>query len=260
MRKDIEDEMNDRTCIVSREAGDADSLIRFVAAPNGTVVPDLKRALPGRGCWVTATREAVDKAAKKKLFARALKQDVAAPADLGESLDALLAKTALGSLGLARKAGALVMGAAQVESAVRAGKAFFVVHAKEAAADGVRKVTNARRATAALGGPGITAWKLFGEAELGLALGGANVIHAAVLGASQGRAVEKRLEALHRYRGGVPDQRMKVEVPDEGWPDEDWADMAEDAEDDMAAMTAADGSAAADAARKMAAKAAKDTE
>jgi uncharacterized protein len=230
VRGDIEGEMNERTCIVTRAAGGADGLIRFVAAPDGTVVPDLKRSLPGRGCWVTATRAHVDRAVAKKLFARALKREVGVAPDLGESLDGLLAKSALGSLGLARKAGALVLGAAQVESAVRSGRGFLVLHAREAAADGVRKVAQARLATAALGGPEVTAWKLFGEAELGLALGGANVIHAAVLGDGQGRAVEKRLDALHRYRGGVPDQRMTVEVPSNGW-----ADMAADAEDDLAA-------------------------
>lgn len=208
--------MNDRTCIVTREAGEADELIRFVAAPDGRVVPDLRRTLPGRGCWVTGTRAAVEKAVAKKLFARALKREVAVPGDLAEMLDRLLAKNALGSLGLARKGGALAMGAAQVEGAVRAGKAFLVLHAREAAADGERKIAQARRATAALGGPAITAWKLFGEAEMGLALGGANVIHAAVLGEGPGKAVEKRLEALDRYRGGGTAHRMTFEGPDGG--------------------------------------------
>ena len=59
-RKD--DGLNDRTCIVTRESGDADALIRFVAGPDGMVVPDLKRQLPGRGCWVKAERALVDKA------------------------------------------------------------------------------------------------------------------------------------------------------------------------------------------------------
>lgn len=211
------EDVNDRTCIVTREAGNADELIRFVASPDGAVVPDLKRTLPGRGCWVTGTRAHVDKAVAKKLFARALKKEVSAPADLGESLDRLLAKLALGSLGLARKGGAVALGAAQVEGAVRSGKAFLVLHATEAAADGERKVTQARRAVVAMEGPGITAWKLFGEAEMGLALGGANVIHAAVLGNGPGRAVEKRLEALHRYRGSPPAHRMMVQAPDDGW-------------------------------------------
>ena len=75
--------MNDRTCIVTRESGSADDLIRFVAGPDGSVVPDLKRTLPGRGCWVKAERRLVDEAVKRKLFARALKEGVTPQADLG---------------------------------------------------------------------------------------------------------------------------------------------------------------------------------
>ncbi|MGL4487855.1 MAG: DUF448 domain-containing protein, partial [Rhizobiaceae bacterium] len=63
--------MNDRTCIVTRKAGSADELIRFVAAPDGSVVADLKRNLPGRGCWVSADRKTVELAIKKNAFARA---------------------------------------------------------------------------------------------------------------------------------------------------------------------------------------------
>ena len=34
-------------------------MIRFLVAPDGTVVADLKRRLPGRGMWITATRQAL---------------------------------------------------------------------------------------------------------------------------------------------------------------------------------------------------------
>ncbi len=43
----------------------ADALIRFVVAPDGTVVPDLRRRLPGRGVWVTATAAKVAEAEKQ---------------------------------------------------------------------------------------------------------------------------------------------------------------------------------------------------
>ena len=199
--------MNERTCIVTRKSGAPDDLIRFVVGPDSALVPDLKRNLPGRGCWVTADRVHVDKAAAKKLFARALKAEVQVPADLGDMVDRLLAKAALGALGLARKAGAVALGAAKVETAVRSGEALAVLHAAEASADGVRKITQARRATALLGGPEIPAYKLFSEAEMGLALGGTNVIHAAVLAGDAGRAALKRMVALDRYRGGTPDDQ-----------------------------------------------------
>jgi hypothetical protein len=197
--------MNDRTCIVSRERREPDELIRFVVAPDGTVVPDLKRKLPGRGCWVSADRLHVEKAVAKNLFARAFKRQVGVPPALADMVDGLLAQSALGAVGLARKAGAVALGAAKVDNAVRSGEALLVLHATDASPDGVRKVTQARRATAHLGGPEIRAYKLFSEAELGLALGGTNVIHAAVLAQEAGRAAARRVAALDRYRGGSPD-------------------------------------------------------
>ena len=204
------EEMNERTCIVTRKSGAPDDLIRFVVGPDSVLVPDLKRNLPGRGCWVTADRLHVDVAAKKKLFARALKANVEIPADLGGLVDGLLAKAALGSLGLARKAGSVAMGAAKVEAAVRSGEALAILHADEASPDGVRKIAQARHATALIGGPEIPAYKLFSEAEIGLALGGANVIHAAVLAGDAGKAALKRLVALDRYRGGSPEKQATV--------------------------------------------------
>ncbi len=202
--------MNDRTCIVTRRTADPEALIRFVVGPDGSVVPDLKRNLPGRGCWVTADRTHIEKAAAKKLFSRAFKRDVSVPADLGGMVDALLARAALGALGLARKAGAVALGAAKVEATVRAGKALAVLHAQEAAEDGCRKIAQACRATAALGGPDTAVYKLFAEAELGLALGGTNVIHAALLAGDAGKAALKRMVALDRYRGGSPDKTATV--------------------------------------------------
>lgn len=204
------DEMNDRTCIVTRKSAEPDELIRFVVGPDSTVFPDLKRNLPGRGCWVTADRLHIDKAEAKGMFARAFKAQVVVPPDLGAMVDNLLARSALGSLGLARKAGLVALGAAKVDSTVRAGKALLVLHAYEGAEDGVRKITQARKATVHIGGPATPAYKLFSEAELGLALGATNVIHAAVLAGEAGKAVAKRMVALDRYRGGSPDDLAMI--------------------------------------------------
>lgn len=215
------DDMNDRTCIVTRREAKPEDMIRFVAAPDGSVVPDLKRRLPGRGCWVTAERTAVDEAVAKGLFPRGLKAAVSAAPDLGARIDALLAQHALGALGLARKAGKLVLGAAKVEAAVRSGEAGAVVHASEAADDGVRKLSQARRWVVHAEGPLIPAYKLFSEQELGLALGAPHVIHAAVLADGAGRAAVKRLQALDRYRGDPPDDRLSVVVDGDEFAAED---------------------------------------
>ena len=66
----------ERFCVVEREVRPVEELIRFVVGPDGAVVPDLKRNLPGRGLWVTATHQAVDQAFRRKLFAKGFKRDV----------------------------------------------------------------------------------------------------------------------------------------------------------------------------------------
>ena len=194
--------LNDRTCIVSREATDADRLVRFVLSPDGQVVPDLKRRLPGRGAHVRRDRTSVDEAMRRKLFARAFRAEVKGPAELGEQLDQLLAKSALGSLGLAKKARQLVTGSAKVEAAARTGEALVILHAQEASEDGKRRIAAARYA----GADGsmesaVPVASPFSGMDLDLALGGGNVIHAAILSGDAGLAAARRLEALLEYRG-----------------------------------------------------------
>ncbi|MBW8302368.1 MAG: DUF448 domain-containing protein, partial [Brevundimonas sp.] len=46
----------ERRDLVTHQVMDESRLIRFVAAPDGTVAPDLARKLPGRGLWVAADR------------------------------------------------------------------------------------------------------------------------------------------------------------------------------------------------------------
>ena len=199
-----DDVVNGRTCIVTRANGSPDDLIRFVAAPDGRIVADLKRRLPGRGCWVTAERSVVEKAAGKKLFGRALRAEVRVPQDLGGEIDRLLASDLLGMMGLARKAGQLVGGAAKVDRAVRAGSAVAVFHATDAAADGIRKISQARSARAwQTGTDEIPAFSLVDAEEMKAALGEGALIHCAALAGQAGEGVVKRAMRLDRYRHGL---------------------------------------------------------
>ncbi len=204
MPKGARDDMNDRMCIVTRESGEADRLIRFVEGPDGMVVPDLKRKLPGRGCWVKAERAIVEKAVAKKLFARALKSGVKASNELGFEVDRLLETDLAGMMHLARKAGQFVSGSMKVDNAVRSGEALAVFHAVNAAADGVRKVDQARKAfhltmeTEAE----IPSFKPFQPAEMDKLMGENAFIHAAALAGQAGEGVVKRAMFLEAYRLG----------------------------------------------------------
>lgn len=208
--------MNERTCIVTRKSAGPETMIRFVADPAGRVVPDLKRNLPGRGCWVTGKRDKVDLAARKNLFRRALHADVTPNGNLGQQVDQLLSRAALGALGLARKAGDVVLGATRVEAAVRVGDVSAVLHAFEASPDGLRKIDNARKAASHAGGFEIAAFKLFSESEMSLAMGGTNVIHAALLARPAGNAALKRLVALREYRIDEGDGESDFAGPENG--------------------------------------------
>src|SRR3954451_20852075 len=108
----------ERLCALTREVKPIDELIRFVAAPDGAIVPDLKRRLPGRGVWVTATRSAVNEAVKRNVFARSLKREVRAARDLGAQVERQLESAALDALGIAHKAGRVAIGFARTETAL----------------------------------------------------------------------------------------------------------------------------------------------
>ncbi|CDM55820.1 MULTISPECIES: RNA-binding protein [Rhizobium] len=197
-------DVNGRMCIVTRESGSPDELIRFVAAPDGTVVADLKRQLPGRGCWVKIDRSLVDKAVAKRLFARALKADVKAAADLGQTVETLLEQQLMQMMNMARKAGQFVTGSAKVDAAVRSGAAIAVFHATNAAEDGVRKIDQARKAWH-LGmetEEEIPSYRLFSESEMEGLMGQNAFIHAAVLAGQAGEGVVKRAKMLEQYRNG----------------------------------------------------------
>jgi len=97
-------------------------MIRFVVGPEGDVVPDLARRLPGRGLWVKAERSAVERAVAKNLFARAARASVKPAADLAERVEWLLLERALADLGRARRAGRAVAGFVKVEQMVGRGR------------------------------------------------------------------------------------------------------------------------------------------
>ncbi|MGI2033028.1 RNA-binding protein [Rhizobium panacihumi] len=205
--QDADEVFNDRTCIVTREAGSPETLIRFVAGPDGTVVPDLKRQLPGRGCWVKAERALVEKAVARKIFARALKnKEVRAEPELAALVDQLLVVQVAGMMNLARKAGQFISGATKVDAAVRSGEALAVFHASDAAADGKRKIDQARKAWR-LGNDleeEIPSFSLFTAAEMDELMGQNAFIHAVALAGQAGEGVVKRATMLETYRHNGP--------------------------------------------------------
>ncbi len=187
-----------RMCAVTREVRPERQLIRFVAAPDGAVLADLKARLPGRGMWLTAERGLVAEAVKRNVFQRALKQPVKPPADLAAQVATRLREAALGRLGLARRAGGVVAGFAKTEAAIGRQELAAVLIASDAAEDGQRKIGQALRRRHGDQVP-VPVIRLFASEELGLAIGRADVIHAAVLQGPAGRSFVEAANRLHIY-------------------------------------------------------------
>ena len=190
----------ERSCIVTRERLPIDALIRFVAGPDGSVVPDLRRKLPGRGVWVEASKARVETAVRRRAFARGLKADVKADAGLPEQLQDLLLQDALQALALANKAGSVTVGFSKVEAAIANGAAGAILEAADAAADGVRKIGQAiRRASGQKAAPSVLS--PFTSSQMSLCLGREHVIHVCL---ENGPAAEPALAKcllFLRYRG-----------------------------------------------------------
>ena len=191
----------ERLCAATREVRPVEELIRFVLAPDGTVVPDLKRKLPGRGVWVTARRDAVAEAARRNVFSRAFKAKVVVPADLAALTERQLEMACLDALSMAHKAGRVATGFAKVEAALARGQAVALISAADSSADGTRKLmAAARRSQDHEGGPPLPIIRAFSSAQLDLALGRSNVVHAALLAGPASEGFISRCSRLGRFR------------------------------------------------------------
>lgn len=167
----------ERRDIVSGEVMSENRIIRFVADPDGQVVPDVAAKLPGRGIWVEASKVAIDKAVEKKLFSRAAKAQVTATADLAARAEKALVTRMTGDLGIARRSGTLVLGFDNVLRALESPKPpKALIEAFDGSRDGKRKLYAAAHRMEL----NCVVIETLTSAELGLALGRENVIHAAV--------------------------------------------------------------------------------
>ena len=199
-----------RMCAVTRQVLPIDELIRFVVSPQSEVLADLKRKLPGRGLWVTASRQTVAEAVKRHQFSKGFKREVRAAPTLAADTEALMVRGAIEALAMAAKAGQVVAGFSKVEGALEGAfkgpsaqaSVHALIHASDGAADGIRKLDaivrqNTGNIEESSPFPVVTA--LTSE-QLDLALGRSNVIHAALLAGPASKTFLSRSQILVRYR------------------------------------------------------------
>jgi len=193
----------ERLCVATRTVRPVAEMIRFVVSPDGSVMPDLKARLPGRGVWVTASRAAVAAAVSRKAFGRGFKRDVRVSPDLVGLTEGLLERRALDALAMAHKAGRVAAGFAKVEAALASEPVVGLIHAADARPDGIRKLNAAARRRFGEAGPAVI--DTLTSAQLDLALGRSNVVHAALLAGPASAGFLARWDGVKRFRSGAPD-------------------------------------------------------
>jgi predicted RNA-binding protein YlxR (DUF448 family) len=198
----------ERMCAVTRAVRPIGELIRFVVAPSGEVIADLKRKLPGRGLWVSASRKAVAEAVRRNQFGKGFKRDVRVAPTLPSDTENLLVRGVIEGLAMAAKAGQVVAGFAKVEGALQAHQAVALIHAADGAADGIRKL--GQKAGNAGESPEFPVIDVLTSEQLDLALGRSNVIHAALLAGAAGKTFLSRSQILVRYRMADDDKMPAV--------------------------------------------------
>jgi predicted RNA-binding protein YlxR (DUF448 family) len=196
-----------RMCAVTRAVRPIDELIRFVVSPQGEVMADLKRKLPGRGLWVSASHQTVAEAVRRHQFSKGFKRDVRVAPTLVADTESLLVRGAIEALAMAAKAGQVVSGFSKVEDALKPPRQArtsvrALIHASDGAADGIRKLDAIVRQNAGINdeSPEFPVVTALTSEQLDLALGRSNVIHAALLAGPASKTFLTRSQTLVRYR------------------------------------------------------------
>ena len=179
----------DRKCVATGEVQPKHGLVRFVAGPDGQVVPDILGKLPGRGTYVAADRAAMDKAVAKKLFARGLKQPVTVPEGLVDEVERQLVRRVIDLISMARKSGHAVAGYEKVKDWLDREDAETLIQAVDGSGRGKSKLSTPHFGN-------YIGWLT--ADELGAAFGRQTVIHAALASGGLGQRV---VEEAQRLRG-----------------------------------------------------------
>ena len=192
-RRRSKDSAPRRRCLVTRRIGSKESLIRFVVGPDNRVVPDVAAKLPGRGIWLSAERDVVNTACAGNLFAKGFRAAVSVDDQMTRRVEELVAKRCLELLGLARRAGDVILGFDRVREALAADQAGLGIIAVEAAEDSRGRLLRAARETPVL--------SLFTAPELSQALGREHAVYAAV---AKGRNAARLVVEAARLAGFRP--------------------------------------------------------
>ena len=180
-----------RKCIVTGNVLEKEELLRFTLLPDGVIVPDFKKKLPGKGVYVSNSKKNLQKAVNAGLFSKALKKNAKAGEQLIEQVEFLLFKHALNAVSLARKAGAVVCGMDKVKEALKKNNVAFLLEAVDAGADGHNKIVTMAK--------DIEIFSLFKIEELDKELAKENTVHLAFIKGSMANSVREAFVRLASF-------------------------------------------------------------
>ncbi len=137
-----------RTCIATREPGNPDELVRLVVGEDEVVEVDYRGKAPGRGAWVTPTREAIEIVESRAgMIAQALDVPRVDPSGLLGRVQAANLAAVLDLLSLAARSGAVIGGAESVTEAARHPNTIGFISASDASPRSVTDVTSGATVT-----------------------------------------------------------------------------------------------------------------
>ncbi|WP_114522469.1 DUF448 domain-containing protein [Altererythrobacter sp. ZODW24] len=200
----------ERRCVLAGETAPRDGLVRLAISPDGDVLPDIHAKAPGRGAWIGVNRAeletAIEKGALRGALARAFKgAKLAIPAELPQMIEDALLRSFTDRLGLAMRAGHLLVGSDRIAQSARSGQVAWLAHASDAKQDGSSKLDQAWRVGLEEEGSGRRGMRLpLDRAALSVALGRDNVVHLALADAKAAERVLDPLQRLLHFAGETP--------------------------------------------------------
>lgn len=178
-----------RRCLVTRESLPKEAMLRFVLGPDRVLVPDLEGRLPGRGMWLSAKADVLERALKRGAFAKAARGTVHLPPDLRARIEDGLRRRVRDLVGFARRSGQAVCGREVVREWLQAGRAGLLVEASDG--------SPAERARL-VGGRDVPVVTPLPAEALGAVFGRDHAVHVAI---AQGRLAEAILAEAARLAG-----------------------------------------------------------
>ncbi len=180
-----------RRCIATGKTVDKAELIRFALASDGRVVADLSEQLPGRGVWLGANRELVDRAISRGLFCRGFRQSTRTDNNLADRIEDLLTRRVIDLLGMSRRAGQSVTGFEKCRVLLRQDPC-LILHARDASLDGLNKLAGDRSSEAI---------RVMNSTELGVAFNRSAAVHVALVSGRLSNRVKRECCRLGGFRG-----------------------------------------------------------